>query len=316
MLTPGRTFAEHYRVVRRLGAGGMGQVYLVENLPLQRLEALKTLDPEKCDQLAARFIREAQAAAKLQHPSIVSIYHVRPDATPPWFTMQYAGGDDLDRTPTRSDREALGVVERLAGALDYAHRRGVVHRDVKPANVIVTRDEAGAIESCCLLDFGIAKLAEVTPLTAAGGVVGTLQFLAPEAWNGEAGPAADQYALACTAYALLGGRSPFSGQVRDLMVAHMMLPPPKLSDVRPEAASASRVLERALAKSPHDRYASCGEFAAALAAARREPSTPVSPPDEDERLPGTVVRFPTPPPAARRTAARSSGYLGPRLTRD
>ncbi|MFE0748411.1 protein kinase [Gordonia sp. NPDC058843] len=260
-----------YRVITRLGSGGMGTVYLVENPQLRRREALKVISIAETvdEEFARRFSREAQTAAALDHPAIVTIYHYGVTDGDPWFTMTYLDGRDLRSASLRPD-EVVGVVTRVADALDYAHGHGVIHRDIKPGNIMVTRRAMDdALDRVVVLDFGIAKLTTATTLTAPSSFVGTLVYAAPEILDGKpAGPASDQYALACTAYELLSGTTPFDADTQTRhIVAKLTTRPAPISTHRPGLAALDPVFDRALARGPLDRYPTCRAFAADLHAA-------------------------------------------------
>ncbi|MGW5521522.1 protein kinase domain-containing protein [Gordonia sp. NPDC003950] len=263
-LETGAEFAG-YRVVRALGSGGMGDVYLVEHPHLGRLEALKLISARGDESFQQRFTREAQTAASLKHPSIVTIYHYGVTDQVPWFTMEYIAGEDLSRHQPLRPGDIGTIVTATASALDYAHQRDVVHRDVKPGNIMITRDGPGtAIEQVTLLDFGIARLITSSAhLTATAAFIGTLHYVAPEILDGSsASGRSDQYALGCTVFELLAGHPPFAGEHPGaIMAAHWNSPPPRLSDVIADFAPLDAALARAMAKRPPDRYASCGEFA-------------------------------------------------------
>ncbi|WP_062392416.1 protein kinase domain-containing protein [Gordonia phthalatica] len=299
-----------YEVIRRLGDGGMGEVFLVRNPQLNRLEALKvvSIDGRAHPEVAARFEREAQAAAALAHPNIVTIfrYGIDQDQQRPWYTMTYLDGADLSGA-SLNVRETLVVVEKVADALDYAHRQGMIHRDVKPANVMVSRRSDGELDRVVLVDFGIAKLAELTDLTATNGFVGTLNYTAPEIFaGGAASPASDQYSLACTVFELLTGRPPFpSTSLAGAVGAHVNQPVPEIASLRPELWGVDPVLRRALAKNPAERFATCLELLRALRSVltsadgwgREDPTVRTAP------APSAVESGATWPPMARPTAA-------------
>ncbi|MHC3004948.1 RCC1 domain-containing protein [Gordonia metallireducens] len=254
-----------YRVISRLGTGGMGTVYLVENPQLRRREALKVISVAETvdEEFVRRFSREAQTAASLDHPNIVTIFHYGVTDDDPWFTMAYLDGRDLRGGSFRPD-EILTIVDRVADALDYAHTHGVVHRDIKPGNILVTRRAMDdALDRVVVLDFGIAKLATATTLTAPSSFVGTLVYAAPEILDGKpAGPASDQYALACTAYELLSGATPYEADTQTRhIVAKLTSPPERISRYRPDLAALDPVFDRALARGPLDRYPTCTDFA-------------------------------------------------------
>lgn len=267
-----------YRVVRRLGAGGMGQVFLVEHPRLPRRDALKLLDAgvSRNDDFRARFQREANLLAQLGHPNIVTLYDRGEFDDRLWITMEYVEGTDaaelLEVDGPLDPDLAIELVACAGAALDYAWRKQrITHRDVKPANILVGLDDsAGApqIESVKLADFGIAKAAgESTSLTSTGMTVGTMQYISPEAIEGGVvDNRSDVYSLGCTAFHLLAGRPPFAGtSIASTMSAHLTKPVPSVSAVNPGLPAAmDAVFERVLSKSPEDRYRSCAEFVTAL----------------------------------------------------
>jgi len=270
-----------YRILRPLGAGGMGQVWLAEHIVLGRLEALKVVSVHAGDsQFAERFTNEARTAASLDHPGIVTVYAYGITEGTPWFTMSYLDGEDLDGCGQLPPAEVATIVERIADALDYAHARGVIHRDIKPANVIVQRTPGGDLSRVTVLDFGIARLLDGTALTATNAFIGTLAYAPPETLTGQrAMPPSDQYSLACTAFHLLAGQPPFSGDNPGaLMMKHINGPVPRLSDTAPWLAPMDAVLARGMAKFPADRFATAGQFAAALRAAVPACAQPAAPP--------------------------------------
>lgn len=262
-----------YEVLSLLGKGGMGSVYGVRNRDLGRREALKVLSVDASGDFAARFAAEARTVASLDHPGIVTVYHHGITEGIGWFTMAYLEGDDLQDAGPMDRSEVATIVTRVADALDYAHSRNVVHRDIKPANIQVSRGSAGALNRVTVLDFGIARLAGATSLTAANSFIGTLTYMAPEILRGDRDvPAADQYSLACTAFELLTGSPPFTAaSPAALMNAHSTQPAPLIGSVRPELAGLDHVFARALAKEPTQRYSSCTAFAEALTTAASMP---------------------------------------------
>ncbi|MGW0036187.1 protein kinase domain-containing protein [Gordonia sp. NPDC003376] len=266
-LETGHEFAG-YQVLAPLGEGGMGQVYLVEHPHLLRREALKIISVTAShrEEFHQRFTNEARTVALLRHPGIVAIHHYGVENGSPWFTMTYLDGQDL-AAGGLSDAEIGVVATRAADALDYAHRHQVIHRDVKPANIIVTREDDGSIDQVVLLDFGIAKLADSTRFTATQAFIGTLAYAAPELLDGlPAGPATDQYALACTVYELLTGVAPFEAPTPSAMMAALLSrPAPLLSVRRPDLVALDPIFHRALAKDPSLRFPDCRSFAAGLA---------------------------------------------------
>ncbi|WP_439031940.1 protein kinase domain-containing protein [Gordonia terrae] len=274
-LSPG-THIAGYRVISQIGAGGMGEVYLVENLQLERREALKVISTAVSAQpgFNQRFTNEARTTAKLDHRSIITIHQYGIEDGSPWFSMSYVEGKDLTEerlTPP----EAATVVTQVADALDYAHRHHVVHRDIKPANILVTRDPAtNAVERALVLDFGIAKLAGSANLTGTHSFIGTVAFSAPETLEGaDATARSDQYSLACTAYAMLAGQPPFVGQSEpSVMLGHIQRPVPHIGSLRGDLAHLDPVFQRALSKDPAARYPDCRSFASALRSALESPA--------------------------------------------
>ncbi len=266
-----------YRVIRQLGAGGMGQVFLVQHPRLPRQDALKLLDAgvSRNDEFKVRFQREADLLAQLSHPNIVTLHDRGEFEDRLWITMEYVDGTDaselLKAGPLDADL-ALSLVSAAGAALDYAWRKQrITHRDVKPANILVGIEESDGsslIESVKLADFGIAKAAgESTSLTTTGMTLGTMQYISPEAIEGEVvDNRSDIYSLGCTAFHLLAGQPPFTGtSIASTMSAHLTKAVPSISAVNehlPERTDS--VFERVLAKNPDDRYQSCAEFIAAL----------------------------------------------------
>ncbi|GEE01382.1 hypothetical protein nbrc107696_18280 [Gordonia spumicola] len=249
-----------YQIVSLLGSGGMGDVYLVDNTRLGRREALKVISGHGIDDPAYRdrFIAEARTAASLEHPSVVVINDlgIAPDGSP-WFTMPHLHGHDL-QTGRYTDTDLIRIARQIGDALDFAHSRGIVHRDVKPANIFQLKDENdGTARDTVLLDLGISQA--VGDRSADSGFVGTLAYSAPELVDGRpASPASDQYALACTLYQLCTGRPPFAhAQPATVMLGHLRRQAPPLTDVHPSLAAFDAALRGALAKNPAQRYPNC-----------------------------------------------------------
>ena len=272
-LTDGQLFAG-YTIRGRLGAGGMGEVYLAAHPRLPRPEALKVLprsasaDPD----YRKRFHREAELAATLFHPNIVGIHDRGEFDGQLWISMDYVAGTDANRLVKDRYRSglpaalALDLITAVASALDYAHQRGLLHRDVKPANVLIADPETPS-QRIFLTDFGIARhIADGTSLTPASQMIGTMSYSSPEQLSGgHLDGRSDQYGLACTAYFLLTGAPPFVGaQAVDTVNQHLHAPPPSLGLRRPDLISLDPVFARALAKDPGARYPTCAEFANAL----------------------------------------------------
>lgn len=266
-----------YRIIRQLGAGGMGQVFLVQHPRLPRQDALKLLDAgvSRNGDFKVRFQREADLLAQLSHQNIVTLHDRGEFEGRLWITMEYVDGTDASELIKDGplDRDlAVQLVGGAAAALDYAWRKQrVTHRDVKPANILVGIDDsdgARQIESVKLADFGIAKAAgESTSLTSTGMTVGTMQYISPEAIEGdEVDNRSDLYSLGCTAFHLLTGQPPYAGTtIASIMKAHLSQDPRRISEVAPHLPAAmDAVFERVLAKDPADRYQSCAEFVTAL----------------------------------------------------
>jgi len=258
-LAVGQTFAG-YRILRRLGSGGMGEVYLAQHPRLRRLVALKVLsaDVSANADYRARFALEADLASELDHPNIVVVHDRDEEDGQLWISMNYVDGLDAARLLTDKfpsgmpPQQVAKIITEVASALDYAHSRRLVHRDVKPANIMITTDE----QRILLADFGIAcSLKEIRSLTAKGFVVATVPYAAPEQLKGQKlDGRADQYALAKTAYELLTGSQLF---------------PHSLAEKPTEHTAFDAVLATALAEKPEDRFSSCTEFAQALTLAQR-----------------------------------------------
>ncbi|MGB3303026.1 protein kinase domain-containing protein [Gordonia sp. (in: high G+C Gram-positive bacteria)] len=265
-----------YRVVELLGAGGMGEVYVVENEQLQRREAVKLISvgaSAENQDFQQRFNNEARTMAALDHPSIITIHNYGIEDGQPWFSMSYLDGPNL-ATARLTPSEVVTAIGQVADALDYAHASSVVHRDIKPANIVVTRHSDGRLRRAVLLDFGIAKLADSPQLTAVNSIISTVTYTAPEVIQGiAAGPASDQYSLACTVFELLAGQTPFKAETpTSLMMAHIQEQPPALGTIRPDLNMLGPVLTKAMAKDPAARYPDCRAFAAALDVALNQPA--------------------------------------------
>jgi serine/threonine-protein kinase len=269
MLSVGAVVAG-YRIERVLGTGGMGAVYLAANPTLPRYDALKVLSAElsRNPDFRARFVREADVASALDHPNIVSVYNRgRTEDGELWIAMQFVDGTDADaalRTGTMTPWRAVHIVAEVARALDYAHAHGVVHRDVKPANFLVS-GPVGPAERALLGDFGIARALDDAGLTATGSVLATVAYAAPEVLSGMPFDGrADIYSLGCTLFGLLTGKTPFSGTngLAAVMMAHLQQPPPRVSDVVPSLPAAlDGVIATAMAKDPAARFPSAAALA-------------------------------------------------------
>ena len=270
MTLQGGTRLGHYRIIALLGRGGMADVYRAEDERLGREVALKAVPPEfaRDPERIERFEREVRAAARLSHPNIVTVFEFGHGEGQHFYTMDLmAGGDLKARIRTHPEgmapEEARRVASAVAQALDYAHRRGFVHRDVKPENILF--DEDGRPQ---LTDFGIARAMESgTRMTATGMSIGSPHYMSPEQAQGlEVDGRSDLYSLGVVLYEMLTGRLPFeAGNTLAVAYAHVNNPVPELP---PALAAWQPLLDRLLAKSPEERYASAGELASVLA--RRE----------------------------------------------
>jgi predicted Ser/Thr protein kinase len=262
-----------YRILEQLGRGGTSVVYRAEHVRLGRQAALKLLSPGLGDlDFTDRFLRESRLAASLDHPSIVPVYDAGEEEGLLYIAMAYVEGTDLKALVTQEGplplRRALGIAGQVASALDAAHERGLVHRDVKPANILVSPDDR-----TYLSDFGAVKELASGGMTRTGSFVGTIEYCAPEQIEGGAVDArTDVYALGCVLWECLTGTPPFHRPTEVAVLnAHLHAEPPKLAREVPELpAGLEPVLAKALAKDPLDRYGSCGAFLAAARAAATE----------------------------------------------
>jgi DNA-binding beta-propeller fold protein YncE/tRNA A-37 threonylcarbamoyl transferase component Bud32 len=311
-----------YRLDEPVGRGGMAVVYRAFDMRLQRRVALKILAPELAgdQEFRQRFIRESRAAAAVDHPNIIPIFEAGEVGGVLFIAMRFVDGRDVQtlidaRGPLPLQR-ACDIVTQVASALDAAHASGLVHRDVKPANML--RDPAagtGRADHVYLSDFGLSKRSlSSTGLTAKGHFLGTLNYVAPEQIEGRGVDGrTDQYALACSVFEMLTGVPPFKQDgTLAIMWAQMSTAPPALTSRRPELpAAVDEVMARALAKAPEDRYATCLEFAAALRrACGLEPGAAAPAPAAPRRQPTQAVN-PADLAAAAAAAALLPGFVGP-----
>ncbi|OBI29628.1 histidine kinase [Mycobacterium sp. E1386] len=295
-----------YRIEGVLGSGGMGTVYLARHPTLPRNDALKILSAELSvdRQFRVRFTREADLAATLNHPNIVRVYNRgETDDGQLWIAMEYVEGtaaNDLDRANLTGTR-IVRIITDVAAALDYAHSRRVLHRDIKPGNFLVSAPGTDH-ERVLLADFGIARaLDDATSLTATGSMVGTAAYAAPETIEGRpADHRSDIYSLGCALFRLLTSRTPYEDNSLSAMLAgHLMRPVPRPSEINPTLTPAiDDVIARALAKDPDQRFQTAGALAVATAAALTNSSAPApiaGPPASNPTNP-TVTYPPTVPP--------------------
>src|SRR4051794_2933427 len=270
---PGTQIAR-FRVERVVGAGAMGTVYLARDETTGERIALKVLAPElaRDERFRQRFLRESGIAGELTHPNVVRTLAAGDEDGLLYLAMEYVDGSDL-RELLRSEgrlsaERAVNFVADVAGALDAAHEKGLVHRDVKPGNVLVSRAEP---ERAYVCDFGLARhVSSVSSLTGDRGFLGTIDYVPPEQIEGGSIDArADVYSLGCLLFECLTGERPFARDSElSVVFAHLNEPPPRVSELCPELPEAfDEVVATALAKAPDDRYSSCGELAAAARAA-------------------------------------------------
>jgi serine/threonine-protein kinase len=303
-------FPPRYRGAQQIGRGGMGEIYRATDSTLGRAVAIKILAERyaRDDAVRERFTREAMAAARLSgQRNTVTIYDVGEHAGRPYIVMEYLSGGSLDdvlrEQGAQPPERAFRWLEQAGAALDAAHAEGVVHRDVKPANLML--DRAGNVH---VADFGIASAAGMDSLTVTGTVLGTAGYLSPEQATGNrATPASDRYGLAVVAYELLTGRRPFEADSPTAEAsAHVNAPVPSVCDMSDLPCELDPVFRKALAKDPMKRYGSCAEFVAALrtsiadAAGTTRDLPPVAPPPSA----APPVEPPPPVPWARPTAPR------------
>ena len=307
-----------YRIESVIGRGGMGIVYLAEQVRLERKVALKVITPELAHDAAfrTRFERESRLAASIDHPNVVPVYEAGEVDGLLYIAMRYVRGTDLKALLAQGPmepRRAVALVAQVAGALDAAHASGLVHRDVKPGNILIEPGAGGGGERAYLTDFGLTKrLSSASGITKTGFVVGTLDYIAPEQVQGAPVDArADIYALACVLFHALSGRVPFERE-NDMakMYAHANLPAPALAEAAPHVPAAlGDVVRRGMAKEPDERFASAGDLGRAAEAAlaghaptvaERSVAVGAAAPGaaEPETVAGAPVPLPPGPPTA------------------
>ncbi|WP_330184025.1 protein kinase [Nocardia sp. NBC_01503] len=308
-LRPGEVIAG-YVIQRKIGSGGSGTVYVARHPRLPRLAAIKVMGNDEMNADAEawrRFEREADITARFDHPNIVAVYDTGEDGGRLWISMQYIDGNDADALHGVRPERALRIGSGVASALDYAHGKGVLHRDVKPSNILLSPAEDGRAKRALLTDFGIARLRdESTHLTRTGDVAATFAYASPEQVSGAPlDPRTDQYSLACTLFVLLTGHRPY--MAKDLagwVLAHTQIPPLRITQVRPDLPRAlDFVFDRALAKNPEYRFAGCADFVDAAWTALSGPAT-------GDPLPYVSAPRPIPAvdPSRMKTTMRASGF--------
>ena len=305
-MTADTLFADRYRLERRLGVGGMATVQLAMDTRLERRVAVKLLAEHLAadSNFVSRFRREALAAARLVHPNIVQVFDFGAEESTgrQYIVMEFVDGPSCAEILRELGRlepdDAVSILTQACRGLDYAHRNGVVHRDVKPGNLLRSRD-GGQVK---LADFGIAKAAEHSDMTKVGSVLGTAAYLSPEQARGEpAGPSSDLYALGVVCYQLLAGRLPYeAASLTDLARQQDTMAPQPLHEVDPQIPRAlSLVVARALERDPEDRFADAAAMERALSDSMRgiapEPTAATQALDQTEAtrmLEGTAVTTP------------------------
>src|SRR3954466_5489825 len=296
-----------YRILNLLGQGGMGVVYLADNVATGQRVALKLLTPDlaRSSGFRERFVREANYASSMRHPNVIEVFDAGEQEGVLYIAMQYVEGEDLKALLVREGRldarRTVGLLGQVASALDAAHSTGLMHRDIKPGNVMIA---AGQPEHCYLTDFGLSKnpSSDSIALTAQGEFVGTIDYTAPELVLGKKADARlDVYSLGCLFYECLAGQPPFPKE-RDVEVlyAHIQDPPPRVSAVRPDLPPAlDDVIVKAMAKKPEDRFATCSAFIDAARTIVGEPAMappPPPPPPPGVPAPPAAEGGPPPPP--------------------
>lgn len=274
--------ASRYRLERKVGQGGMATVYLAADLQNRRQVAIKVLDRDLAATIGAqRFLREIEIAARLTHPHILPIYDSGEADGFLYYVMPFVDGESLrsrlDRESALRVEDAVTIAREIADALDHAHRGGLIHRDIKPENILLQAGHA------VLADFGIARAvceAGTERITATGVAIGTPSYMAPEQAAGERvqDSRVDIYALGCVVYEMLAGEPPFLGATAWTITARKLSGPvPSLRVLRTTLPRAvERVVRKALARTPADRYATAPEFTSALDAALRAPTAPAT----------------------------------------
>ena len=292
-----RTLEGRYEITRLLGRGGMAVVFLAQDLVLERQVAIKVLPPDmtRDAQLVTRFQQEAKTAAKLDHPNIIPIYRVESEQGLVYIVMKYVSGESLEELLEKGPLpipRVRHVLREAALALGHAHRRRIVHRDVKPANIML--DDEGRV---ILTDFGISKAVQDTgQFTGTGTIIGTPHYMAPEQARGqEVDGRADQYALAIVGHRVLTGKLPFDGPAHSILYQQVFEPPPTVLGLRPDTPPDLRMaLDRALAKDSKARFKTMEEFASAISGERSGPTTVVSAPVGPQRVVGPQVKLDKP----------------------
>jgi len=320
-LAPGAILAERYEIIRRLGVGGMGAVYLARHQLMDRLCALKVLPPgqHRDREALQRFTREAQNASRIVHPQVCTVYDFgTTDEGVAYLAMEFLEGRTLGAMLAEQKRvpldRAIRLTRAIAAGLDAAHELGIVHRDLKPDNVMVIATKTG--ETVKLVDFGIAKALAQEPaggVTAPGVVIGTPDYMAPEQFAGDpVDPRADVYALGVMFYRMVTGSLPHLGEsARDTLTRRLTEPPRPLADAAPDSMfpeGLQAVVDRVLARRPADRYPTAGSFGMALVELFTGPLDIASIPTV--RLDTATAPVPQPAPSRRKLVVAAGGLVG------
>lgn len=307
----------HFRILERIGRGGMGDVYKAFDESLERFVAVKVLPPElaRDEEFVRRFRAEAIAAAQIGHPNIVPVHFIGQDAGLHFFAMQFVDGESLAQRLHHSGRlsadEAVQIIRQCLGALQAAHSRGLIHRDVKPGNILLEAETGRAL----VVDFGLVRAIGSTRMTATGTVMGTVDYLAPEQARGESVDGrADIYALGIVLYQLLAGRLPYTAENPTAMIfCHAYESPFPLEEAAPDLPDSLRaVVARMMAKNPAERYQSCNEIGDELRAVgegRPISAAPASPSTTLLRAPAPDQEMEPPERFVELVASRGLGRL-------
>ncbi len=268
MISEGSVLNTRYSLGKKIGQGGFAQVFLTTDQLLKRRVAVKVLNSDLTEDanFLGRFEREAQSIASLDHPNILAVYDYGQADNTAYLVMPYIEGgtlhDKMRRDKQLTMQQASAYLNQAAAALDYAHRRNIVHRDIKPQNMLLRSED----DRLLLADFGIAKVLSTASAQSHTGVMGTLSYMAPEQLEGNIGFGTDIYALGCVLFQMLTGELPYTGATEQVMMGHIMRPIPSIVERSrgnlPQAIQS--VIEKALAKRPEDRYHSAGELALAF----------------------------------------------------
>jgi eukaryotic-like serine/threonine-protein kinase len=264
----------NYRLIQQLGQGGFAEVYLGKQLYLGSLAAVKVLSPCLAQDAVAGFLAEARCLVRLSHPHIIRFFDFGVESGTPFLIMDYAQGGTLRQRHPRGTPlplvPVIDYVKQIASALEYAHSQHLIHRDVKPENLLIGRQG-----DVLLSDFGIALLAQSSRSLCTQNIVGTISYMAPEQLQGRPRPASDQYALAVIVYEWLCGAPPFAGSFAEIAAKHCYAEPPSLRARTPTIpAAVEQVVRQALAKRPDQRFPSVQAFAAAFERAARQRGLP------------------------------------------